>query len=124
MGAGRLKVLAPRVQVRASTLVVHTPGSWRTDKTNAHQRGYGRRWRAYREQWLRAHPLCGDRLHRSSDEHSACLKAGRAVPARVIDHIIPHRGNQGLFWAPTNHQSLCSHCHDTIKAKADAQLVG
>ena len=30
----------------------------------------------------------------------------------VVDHIIPHRGDQKLFWDQNNWQSLCKSCHD------------
>jgi len=31
---------------------------------------------------------------------------------RVVDHIIPHKGNQKLFWDPQNWQTLCKAHHD------------
>ena len=30
----------------------------------------------------------------------------------LLDHIIPHRGDQRLFWDQTNWESLCKGCHD------------
>ena len=63
---------------------------------NAHQRGYGRKWRLVAGAWLRANPLC--------------VRCGRM--ATVCDHIIPHRRNAELFWDVTNRQSLCKRCHD------------
>jgi len=33
----------------------------------------------------------------------------------VADHIIPHKGNEALFWDEGNLQCLCRHCHDTVK---------
>jgi 5-methylcytosine-specific restriction protein A len=30
----------------------------------------------------------------------------------VVDHIIPHRGDQYLFWDQENWQALCKDCHD------------
>jgi 5-methylcytosine-specific restriction protein A len=33
-------------------------------------------------------------------------------PAVIVDHIQPHRGDPGLFWAQSNWQSLCKPCHD------------
>ena len=66
---------------------------------SAYSRGYTHEWRAARAVWLRQHPLC-----------VKCLPAVTA--ATVIDHIVPHRGNMGLFWDVSNWQSLCKQCHD------------
>ena len=41
------------------------------------------------------------------------------VPASVVDHIIPHRGDESLFWDQTNWQSLCKQCHDSAKQKEE-----
>lgn len=64
-------------------------------------RGYGSRWQKARKLFLEAHPLCVE-----------CLKNGRYVKATVVDHIIPHRGDQKLFWDQGNWQALCKPCHD------------
>lgn len=34
------------------------------------------------------------------------------LAATVVDHIIPHRGNEELFWDEDNWQGLCKRCHD------------
>jgi 5-methylcytosine-specific restriction protein A len=39
----------------------------------------------------------------------------RLIVATVADHIIPHRGNAGLFWDTGNLQSLCAPCHSGTK---------
>ena len=85
----------------------------------AHQRGYGIKWQNYREHWLRTFPLCGMRRSGASAEHSECWRSGRAVAATDVDHIEPHRGDQSLFWAPANHQSLCHACHSSKTARED-----
>jgi predicted kinase len=36
-------------------------------------------------------------------------------PASVVDHIIPHRGDQAKFWDSANWQSLCTRCHSSRK---------
>jgi 5-methylcytosine-specific restriction endonuclease McrA len=36
-----------------------------------------------------------------------------------VDHIVPHRGNRGLFWARSNWQSLCATCHNSTKQGID-----
>jgi 5-methylcytosine-specific restriction protein A len=74
----------------------------------AAQRGYGYRWQKAREGWLRKHPLCA--MH---------TQMGRVVPAVVVDHITPHRGDQALFWDKGNWQSLCKQCHDAHKQRQE-----
>ena len=69
--------------------------------------GYGRKWRKQRDPYLRANPWC-----------RSCLKQGRRTPAGVVDHIVPHKGNQSLMWNSANWQSLCHYCH-TLKTISD-----
>lgn len=70
-------------------------------RESAYRRGYGHKWRAVRAQFLRRNPLCVE-----------CLKRGKIAPATVVDHIIPHRGDEKLFWEERNWQALCKVCHD------------
>lgn len=65
------------------------------------------RWRARRKAQLDAEPLC-----------RICKRQGRATPARVADHIKPHRGDLTLFWCG-DLQSLCKPCHDSTKAQEE-----
>ena len=76
---------------------------WSPDalRGNAAARGYDARWRAARKRYLRRHPLC-----------VMCLAEKNITPATVVDHIIPHRGNQRLFWNQENWQALCKKHHD------------
>ena len=67
----------------------------------ASARGYDARWREARALFLKQYPLC-----------AFCQAEGKIVPATVVDHIIPHRGEQRLFWDQTNWESLCKECHD------------
>ena len=67
----------------------------------ADARGYNAEWRKARLAYLKQHPLCAE-----------CMRNGQYTPATVIDHIIPHRGDQKLFWDQTNWQPLCKGCHD------------
>jgi hypothetical protein len=50
-----------------------------------------------------AEPLC-----------ATCLPEGRITPATDADHVIPHRGDQDLFWQGEL-QSLCAACHSLRK---------
>lgn len=75
----------------------HTYG----DVRKGWQHLYGSTWIKYRKVFLRSNPVC------VCDE---CK--GKLTPANVVDHIIPHRGNEELFWDTSNHQSLAKRCHD------------
>jgi 5-methylcytosine-specific restriction enzyme A len=75
---------------------------------SAAQRGYNYRWTKYREIFLRSHPLCLE-----------CEKKGIIRNATVVDHIVPHKGDNELFWDGSNHQSLCKRCHDQKTVQHD-----
>ena len=67
----------------------------------AHQRLYTKQWARYSQMRLQRYPLCAN-----------CEEQGKLTSATVTDHKIPHRGDVNLFWDPTNHQSLCTTCHN------------
>lgn len=73
-----------------------------------HARGYGSRWEKARRIHLAEHPLC-----------AMCERANRVTAATVVDHITPHKGDQGLFWNRDNWQSLCAHCHSSTKQRLE-----
>ena len=50
-----------------------------------------------------------------------CLKEGWVKPATVADHVVPHRGNERLFWFGEL-QSLCEQHHN--KTKKDIEDKG
>lgn len=72
------------------------------------QRGYGSRWQKARRTYLDRNPLC---VH--------CTAEGKTVVATVVDHIIPHKNDQALFWDTANWQALCKACHDRKTATED-----
>jgi 5-methylcytosine-specific restriction protein A len=57
---------------------------------------------------LKKHPLC-----------AMCEKQGRTKAAVLVDHIKPHKGDSQLFWDKSNWQSLCKHCHDSVKQRIE-----
>lgn len=74
-----------------------------------HQRLYSSpRWKVRRRNQLAKHPWC-----------VSCLATGIHTPATDVDHIIPHRGNDHLFFYGAV-QSLCRSCH----SKKTAQETG
>jgi 5-methylcytosine-specific restriction endonuclease McrA len=62
-----------------------------------------------RAEQLQREPLC-----------RMCAAAGRVTPATVADHVIPHRGNETLFWEGEL-QSLCAPHHDATKQRIEAR---
>lgn len=68
-------------------------------RPSARERGYDARWQAERAAFLAANPCC-----------RRC-----PAPATVVDHIMPHKGNQALFWNAANWQPLCASCHNRAK---------
>lgn len=72
-------------------------------RPSARERGYNHDWRKARVAYLAAHPYC-----RMCDSH-----------ATVVDHVIPHRGDNALFWNRANWQPLCAPCHNRIKQRQE-----
>lgn len=77
-------------------------------RLSAHQRGYTRRWLAASRDYRRRNPWCARHL-----------ELGKVVPGTQTDHVIPHKGDPGLFWNEDNWQNLCSHCHGIKTATED-----
>jgi len=77
-------------------------------RDSAHKRGYDANWRKASKSFLRAYPMCERHLDRD-----------QWVPASVVDHVIPHKGDYELFWDEENWQSLCKRCHDHKTATED-----
>ena len=91
--------------------MTRTP-SWRTDKRTAAQRGYGHKWRVARLKFLQANPLC-----------VYCKEDGRVELATVVNHVIPHQGDQELFWDVGNWQAVCATHHDSTIAREEHRGV-
>ena len=69
---------------------------------------YTKLWKTIRRQQLAAHPLC-----------ARCLP-NSIVPATVVHHVKPHKGEWDLFVAGP-FESLCKVCHDS-SAQSDEKL--
>lgn len=69
------------------------------------------RWRKKAKAQLRASPLC-----------AMCEGDGRVAAATIADHVIPHRGDEALFWNG-DLQSLCKSCHDSAKQREERSPV-
>ena len=81
-------------------------------RASASQRGYGSRWQRLSKLYLKKHPLC-----------VKCLENDRYEKATVVDHIVPHRGDDTLFWNEENWQALCKNCHDHKTGTEDSTPV-
>ena len=66
---------------------------------------YNHQWHKARARFLRANPLC--------------VMCDAPMPASVVDHITPHRGDVELFWSESNWQPLCKLHHDSTKARME-----
>ena len=65
-------------------------------------------WRRMRAAFLKAHPFC-----------AVC-----GAPATVADHIIPHKGNEALFFDEASLQPLCKACHSRKTLEENGHFRG
>ena len=83
---------------------------------SARDRGYTSKWDAAAKQYLFDRPLC-----------CGCEAAGQIKESKLVDHILPHRGDMVLFWDRANWQPSCKWHHDVVKQRLerlfDAGLV-
>lgn len=95
-------------------------------RLGARQRGYTSAWDKARSTFL-ARP--------ENQFCRACQKVGLLNPGTlridgslqtnprrahlVVDHIVPHRGDQTLFWDRANWQPLCPDHHDVVKQREE-----
>ena len=64
-------------------------------------------WKLKRKAQLKEHPECQE-----------CSKLNRTRRARIVDHVIPHRGDHKRFFHGVL-QSLCTPCHSAWKQKVE-----
>ncbi len=57
--------------------------------------------------WFKAQIVCEE----CGKNHSVCEICGRYA-TYAVDHKIPHRGDEELFWRHSNHQGLCQSDHN------------
>lgn len=74
----------------------------------ATQKLYDRRWRKARANFLAENPLC-----------HYCQQQGRLVPASVVDHSTPHRGDPEIFWNVALWVPLCETHHNASKQREE-----
>jgi len=69
---------------------------------------YDHRWHKASKAFLDKNPFC-----------AYCLEMGRVKIATCVDHIVPHRGDENLFWDESNWQGLCDYCHNSVKSREE-----
>jgi len=79
-------------------------------RPNAFERGYDRKWRNARARFLRNHPVC---------ECDECRERIDPLPADTVDHIVPHKGDEIVFWDRTNWRAMNFRCHSRKTALHD-----
>jgi 5-methylcytosine-specific restriction protein A len=84
------------------------PETRREERGTAAERGYGYRWQKARATFLRRHPLC---LY--------CQRQGRTAVATVVDHAVPHKGDQAKFWDTAIWTPACRACHQHVTIQYD-----
>lgn len=71
-----------------------------------------KQWYRLRHHQLQKEPCC-----------EYCDKQGYVTAATIVDHIVPHKGNEALFFDPDNLQSLCKEHHDNTKQREERSNI-
>lgn len=89
----------------------------RWGKRPAPERKRSRAWHPLysREEWKRGRA-------EFLEENPVCAVCGR--PAEIVDHIVPHRGSELLFFERDNWQPLCRSCHGAKTMRENGWLKG
>lgn len=75
---------------------------------SARERGYTAAWDRAAVAFKSAHPLC-----------LGCQAVGRVAACEVVDHVVPHDGDQVRFWDRSNWQPACTWCHSVLKQQIE-----
>ena len=79
---------------------------------SARERGYSSKWDKVSVAFLRKHRVC-----------KACEAVGVLQATEVTDHIVPHKGDMGLFWDRSNWQACCRWHHDVVKQILEREFL-
>ena len=91
----------------------------REPQRSASARGYTYRWAQASKRFRSRYPLCGMRPGGVPPVMSRCHDQRRLTVAALVDHVVPHRGDQVLFWDEGNWQSMCHPCHNWKTLRED-----
>ena len=78
-------------------------------RATGHEKAYNYKWGKASKKYRKHNPLC-----------VSCQLSGRTSAASCVDHIIPHRGSDDLFWDKGNWCSLCWRCHSAKTRREDS----
>jgi 5-methylcytosine-specific restriction protein A len=81
-------------------------------RPGARERGYNHLWEQAAKKFRWQNPFC-----------LGCLAVGVKRRAEVTDHIVPHKGDQTLFWAEYNWQSCCAWHHNSVKLTLEREYA-
>ena len=82
------------------------------NRLSSSDRGYTERWRSESKAFLKQHPFC-----------IGCRALGREVRAVLVDHVIPHKGVQRVFWDRSMWQASCRWHHATVKQRLERSFA-
>lgn len=102
-----MKTLPFRVASLQPRIVTTEAGSWRMGKTTS-ERGYDSAWQRARVEHLKLFPYC-----------KKCAEQGVTKLGDTVDHRVPHRGDQKLFWDRSNWDTICRSHHSRDKQRAE-----
>jgi 5-methylcytosine-specific restriction protein A len=115
---GKLKVLKPRLTKMAPRIATPREIRDKPYSPDATVRGWyhSARWQA-----LRIQVLTRD-LYTCQQTGVLLIGKHPAPNSPVVDHVVPHRGDERLFWDETNLQAVSKAYHDSDKRKMEMSL--
>lgn len=120
---GKLKSLQPRLKTLGSRLSPIAPANRQEAEAQRHrERDQSQPWRAWyktsRWQKLRQAVLLRD-AYTCQHTDVLCIGAHPAPNSPVVDHKIPHHGDERSFWDIENLQTVSKSYHDSQKQKEE-----
>lgn len=83
---------------------------------SARARGYTSKWDKAAKGHLEKNPLC---VYCAMGAWGDAL---RSTPSTLVDHLIPHRGDQAIFWNRRDWIASCDDCHVGPKQRTERNL--
>jgi 5-methylcytosine-specific restriction endonuclease McrA len=115
---GRLKSLPSRLSAPPSRLQSLPVNDRVAFDRNRDQQAWRKLYKTARWQRLRMAVLVRDLF---TCQWPGCGRIEADTSQLVADHVVPHRGDERLFWDEGNLQGLCKAGHDGPKARTEAR---
>lgn len=115
---GRLKTLQPRIGTLAPR-IGRAPGD---EKARLRERDQNVSWRSWykTERWQKLrHEILRRDSYTCQKTGVLCIGKHPAPNSPVVDHIRAHRGDERLFFDPSNLQCVSKAYHDSEKQKQE-----